>query len=92
MAKLEIDYAEFLLGALDVSRMPHLKAMPRADSCLCCGKAFEQHVDRKCLYSSTDYVEEPEIAFMTRFSAWANGQKIEECLARIVYELTKKTT
>lgn len=67
-------------------------AMPRLDLCHNCGKTHAVHVDGKCLFEASKFipVDQDREQFRQRFLSWAAGQKLEEALCRIVYELTRR--
>jgi hypothetical protein len=63
--------------------------MPRADVCKICHRVYADHAEGKCLFESTKFQEEDFYGYHSRFAAWMAGQRLEDCLARIAYELTK---
>ena len=67
-------------------------AMPRMDRCHNCGKVQALHTDNKCLFDASSFtpVDLSYADFRVKFLAWGSGQKIEEALCNIVYELTRR--
>lgn len=66
--------------------------MPRMDVCHNCGKVQSMHTDNKCLFDSSVFrpVDQGYAEFRTKFLSWAHGQKLEDALCNIVYELTRR--
>lgn len=67
---------------------PTVARMPRADDCHNCGQPRAEHGHDKCLFDATNAQPLSREEFVKRFSGWIYGQKIEDALANIVYELT----
>lgn len=66
--------------------------MPRMDTCHNCGKVQAMHTDNKCLFDASTFkpLDQGYAEFRSKFMSWAQGQKIEEALCNIVYELTRR--
>lgn len=79
--------ADIALGYSSVT--PNPLRMPRADDCFMCSKPKDQHQHTKCLFNSTTYTPLSRNDYQNRLIAWLAGQKIEEALTNIIYELTK---
>lgn len=62
--------------------------MPRADDCHNCGQPLADHGGGKCLFDASNAHPITKEEFVKRFAGWVSGQKIEDALANIVYELT----
>ena len=67
------------------------EAMPRMDTCHNCGKVRSGHAEGKCLFDASTFAPRDRSyqEFRTEFMRWACGQKIEDALCNIVYELTR---
>jgi hypothetical protein len=68
---------------------PSTQPMPQATACSVCRKHYSEHVEEKCLFDSTMFQQEDFYAYRQRFEAWMAGQRLEDCLALIVYNLTR---
>lgn len=66
--------------------------MPRLDLCHNCGKIQALHVEGKCVFDASTFkpVDQDFATFKTEFMQWASGQKLEDALCHIVYELTRR--
>lgn len=91
MANLGPTSTEITLTPSYGSSSPSTPPMPRATQCGNCGRQYAEHPEGKCLFDSSQFRQEDLSVFKSRFEAWANGQRLEDCLAQIVYNLTKVT-
>ena len=91
MAELKNVHAEIELTNPYTNNGEKTTPMPRMDTCHNCGKVRAGHVDNKCLFEAASFKPRDESyeSFRTQFMSWAHGQKIEEALCNIVYELTR---
>ena len=85
MANVANGYVDITLGSPNPSS-PTYAPMPRP-GCRLCLRPREEHQEDKCLFSTTTYVPEDLASFRSRFGAWSSGQRIEDCLAEIVFYL-----
>ena len=85
MANIASGYADVTLGLPNTSSYTNMP-MPRP-GCRYCMRPREEHQEDKCLFSTTTFQQEDLTSFRSRFGAWSNGQRIEDCLAEIVYYL-----
>jgi hypothetical protein len=92
MAELKNLHAEIELTNPFTSSGGKSDSMPRLDTCHTCGSVQSMHQDNKCLFVSTMFkpVDQGYTEFRTKFMQWAHGQKIEDALCNIVYELTRR--
>jgi hypothetical protein len=65
--------------------------MPRMDTCHNCGRARATHTEGHCLFESTSYKPRDQSyeSFRSEFMSWIQGQRLEDGLCNIVYELTR---
>ena len=65
--------------------------MPRMDTCHNCGKVRAGHIDNKCLFDASTFKPRDDSyeSFRSQFMSWVQGQKLEDGLCNIVYELTR---
>lgn len=85
MANFDHGYADITLGQPN-SSTPTYSPMP-IPGCRLCLRPREEHQEDKCLFSTTAYQPEDITAFRSRFGAWSAGQRIEDCLAAVVFYL-----
>jgi len=92
MAELKHTHTEIELTNPYTSQQEKSDPMPRMDTCHNCGKVQSMHTDNKCLFVSTMFkpVDQGYTEFRSKFMQWASGQKIEDALCNIVYELTRR--
>jgi len=91
MAELKNTTLDIELSHLYSNASEKAQAMPRMDQCHNCGHSRPTHVDGKCLFVSTMFkpLDKDYTSFRTEFMQWVHGQKIEDALCNIVYELTR---
>lgn len=85
MANISIVGADVSLGLPNMSSYTSMP-MPRP-GCRSCLRSQEEHEGGKCLFNTTTFQQEDLSTFRIRFGSWCNGQRIEDCLAEIVYYL-----
>jgi hypothetical protein len=92
MAEFKNVHADIELANPYTSQPEKSEAMPRMDRCHNCGHSAASHADNKCLFVSTTYkpVDLDYTSFRGQFMQWVQGQKIEDALCNIVYELTRR--
>lgn len=91
MAELKNLHTEIELTNPYTSNGEKNTPMPRMDTCHNCGKSRATHTDNKCLFEATAFSPRDlsYAEFQSQFMSWAQGQKLEDALCNIVYELTR---
>lgn len=74
----------------DYSAVQYTSLMPRGDDCHTCASPANTHPNGKCLFEASQLQPISRDEFTKRFRAWVAGQKLEEALGNIVYELTRR--